>query len=507
MKNLIKNYSGGIIMNRLLNISISFSLICISSFSVLAAQNPAGQSLVQAIAESSADQIQYMISNGANVNETNSLGWTPLHAAIRFANDDVIDILLNNGANINAKDNSGKTPLYAAVETGQKLVVDKLISKGADVNIADNNGNNPLSLARMVGLKTIEGVLMQNNATMPNQDMQGQETPGARRGMPGQEYPGVRRGMPGQENPGARRGMPGQGNQFPGNMGNRFGGPRGNADNNIMNNPINPEPLNPQMTPEPVMPEMQQATEDLNNIILDPNEVKARMQKYEGLEKAVGDITDGYRTVERQWKRTDEDNRTLIISATRRQFESEAELIVKTANEEKAKKTSEAAEKMIATRKERFAAITREVRDAVNQAARSNTTSSRRSSRGMTTTTTTRSSRRGGNLNTDVQPNMDTQSTTERKRQYEPEIQNEIDIWLDADVESINGRLDLMNTLDSIITSEINTIKRIAIEEKAEKTIAAIDGLLVARQKSYDSMKTELEEEMQNDNTQLAPAR
>jgi ankyrin repeat protein len=486
----------GINMNRQIKIYISilFSLSCIFTINVIIAQEAAGPSLVQAIAESSIEQIKSMISGGANVNEKNSLGWTPMHAAVRFANIEAVKLILENNADINAQDNLGQTPLYAAVETGQKEVVDLLISKGANVNITNNNGQNPLSLARMVGLNTIQNVLMQNGAAMPVQENQNQAAPN-------------------QEAPGGRRGMPGQGNQFPGTRGNRSGGPRGNGMNDdSMNNAMNPENVNQQGDNNTEMPEILQNMNDSNNIALDPNEVKEKIKKYPDLEKAVADIASGNRNVERQWTRIDEDNRTLLISVTRRQFESEMEFIKKVANEEKAQKTSEAVTKLIDSRKEKFASITREVRDEINKqeresSTRTTTTSSRRSSNRATTTTTTRSNRRGGNTANEPQGNTETRGTTtkEQARKYAPEVQNEIDNWLNADVLNISGRMEIMSTVNDVITTETNSIKTIATGEKAEKTIAAIDGLLVARQKSYDDARKAFEKEMQNDNELSAP--
>jgi hypothetical protein len=476
----------GINMNKQIkiNISLLFSLICIFSLNVINAQEASGPSLVQAIAESPIDQIKSMISGGANVNEKNSLGWTPLHAAVRFANIEAVKLLLESNADINAKDNSGQTPLYAAVETGQKELVDLLISKKADVNITNSNNENALSLARMVGLKTIEDVLVKNNAVLPVPIIQNQAAPN-------------------QEAPGNRMGMPGQGMR-----GNRMGGPRGNG----MNNAMNPENVNPQGDNNTEMPEILQNMNDSNSIALDPNEVKERIQKYPDFEKAVADIVSGNRNVERQWTRIDEDNRTLLVSATRRQFESEMEFVKKVAIEEKALKTSEAVTKLIESRKDKFASITREVRDELNQqekqsSTRTTTTSSRRSTNRTTTTTTTRSNRRGGNTANETQSNADARgaSTKEQARKYAPEVQSEIDNWLNADVLNISGRMEIMSTVNDSMTTEINSVKTIATGEKAEKTIAAIDVLLVERQKCYDNSRKALEKEMQNDSELSAP--
>jgi len=93
------------------------------------------------------DQVQLLLSQGANVNEKNRMGWTPLHTAIRNRRLALIEPLIAKGADINAADNRGQTPLMAAIYIGQKDAVELLIAKGADVNLMAG-GDNALSLAK-----------------------------------------------------------------------------------------------------------------------------------------------------------------------------------------------------------------------------------------------------------------------------------------------------------------------------------------------------------------------
>ena len=95
--------------------------------------------------ETDEEAIRNCIKNGANVNERDSSGRTPIFEA--FA-EETIDILLENGADINAKDKQGLTPVMAAganrdrPSTTYKAFY--LIKNGAKVNIRDKQGQNIL---------------------------------------------------------------------------------------------------------------------------------------------------------------------------------------------------------------------------------------------------------------------------------------------------------------------------------------------------------------------------
>jgi hypothetical protein len=120
------------------------------------------------------------------------------------------------------------------------------------------------------------------------------------------------------------------------------------------------------------------------------------------------------------------------------------------------------------------------------------TTTSRRGGRTTTGRTTTRG-RRGAVTDTQLNTNMANTPAQPQESKYDPETQSELDIWLNASVENINGRIEFMNTMNDMVFAEISSLKPIATQENAQKTIAAIDGLLVARQQRFGELQTELE--------------
>ena len=66
-----------------------------------------------------------------------SLGDTPLHYAARQGRREVVEFLCTNGADINAQNKFGHTPLYYAIEKNHKEVVDILRKYGGVERVAE----------------------------------------------------------------------------------------------------------------------------------------------------------------------------------------------------------------------------------------------------------------------------------------------------------------------------------------------------------------------------------
>jgi len=87
----------------------------------LAARNP------------SVEVLQYLVSQGADVNAKNNKGDTPLHcAAIYNPSVEVLQYLVSQGADVNAKNKYGGTPLYNAASNHNDAILKYLVSQGAD---------------------------------------------------------------------------------------------------------------------------------------------------------------------------------------------------------------------------------------------------------------------------------------------------------------------------------------------------------------------------------------
>ena len=76
----------------------------------------------------------YLVEQGANIEATNKIGVTPLHAACSSGNNDIIKFLLEKKAYIEAKTDEGLTPLHIAAQDGHLEAVNILLQFGADIN-------------------------------------------------------------------------------------------------------------------------------------------------------------------------------------------------------------------------------------------------------------------------------------------------------------------------------------------------------------------------------------
>ncbi|MFM7469298.1 MAG: ankyrin repeat domain-containing protein [Vampirovibrionales bacterium] len=87
--------------------------------------------------------VEELILGGANVDQTDDLGWTPLHEASLGGHVEIVKVLLAHGANVNQADSTGDTPLHIASHDDVE-VVKVLLAHGADVNQTDYVGATPL---------------------------------------------------------------------------------------------------------------------------------------------------------------------------------------------------------------------------------------------------------------------------------------------------------------------------------------------------------------------------
>lgn len=93
--------------------------------------------------------VEYLISKGANPNDTDDDGITALGVAAINNHANVVRVLLARGAKVNHVDKLGMTPLlYAAsIDFGDTAVIERLIAGGADLKAKNKQGMTALDLA------------------------------------------------------------------------------------------------------------------------------------------------------------------------------------------------------------------------------------------------------------------------------------------------------------------------------------------------------------------------
>ncbi len=440
-------------MKRLKNFITILLLLTFLALDTTFAQQPPKKSLDQAVVEGDIDRVKSEISAGTDMNSRNRMGWTLLHIAVRNKRTEIAQLLIDKGADVNVRDNHGRRPMHLAVESGQKAIVEKLIEKGADINVMDSRADNALSLAKKKGQTEIVDLLIKHGAQEPNLDELRGDRLYSSMGRP--------QGAGPNPNPGRLR-QPG-----------------------IMNQNVG------------------QASVAVD-LLADPNEIKTRIKTFDGLEKSVKEVSDKSQNELRQWQQTRRDNRTILMRTVDKQFEDEIDFIHKVAVEESAKKTAEAIDSLRTNRRRRSLKVNRglvlqkrEMKQAESMRTRSRgrttgrSTRGQYSQRGQSTGTSTIKPQYGRGAVT-MQRGFGPESAGRPAEQIDPQTQEQMRLWLQT---TPDNKLELARAIHPQIQAEISFIRTIAVEEKAKKTTAAIDGLLLARKERFDGLVIKMEEE------------
>ncbi|MDJ0513142.1 MAG: quinoprotein dehydrogenase-associated putative ABC transporter substrate-binding protein [Methyloceanibacter sp.] len=112
------------------------------------------------------ERVAYLLKKGADIDEHNLMGLSPLHTAARERDSDMVAFLLKQGANPDRLDRDGWTPLLHAAFRNHVPSIEALVSGGADMEIAAPSGATPLSLAIMEGMFFAANALMDAGANV-----------------------------------------------------------------------------------------------------------------------------------------------------------------------------------------------------------------------------------------------------------------------------------------------------------------------------------------------------
>lgn len=122
-----------------------------------------GEKLMSATKEGAIEEVRLLIESGANVDYTDTYGFTALIYAIIMSHTEIVKILIENEANINFT--SGFAPLTYAVQTsGYTEIIKLLIENGATVNHIETNGFTALLYAATASNTEAVKVLIENGA-------------------------------------------------------------------------------------------------------------------------------------------------------------------------------------------------------------------------------------------------------------------------------------------------------------------------------------------------------
>ena len=125
------------------------------------------------VREGNIEIVEFLISQGAEVNIKDSLGVTPLQVAARAGRLEIVEYLLSKGAKVGVKDHTGITPLHDAVIKEHIQIVKILVSHGANINTADSGNQTALHDAIMLKNIEISDFLLTKGANVNTKNDQG----------------------------------------------------------------------------------------------------------------------------------------------------------------------------------------------------------------------------------------------------------------------------------------------------------------------------------------------
>ena len=105
------------------------------------------QELSNALIANDLDRVKFLVGKGADVNQPDNQGWTPLISAARQRHDDMINLLIELGADVSLAKSDGTTPLIAAASRDHVPSIKVLLEHGADVEKPGPQGFRALPLA------------------------------------------------------------------------------------------------------------------------------------------------------------------------------------------------------------------------------------------------------------------------------------------------------------------------------------------------------------------------
>jgi len=115
-----------------------------------------GSDIHDAIQKGDVTKVKTLISgNKELIHEKSDKGQTPLHLAVQNGDQEIVEFLISQGADINARDSEGNTPLLTALAFKKTDTAKFLISEGADVRIKNAQEMAPLILALRYGLSEL----------------------------------------------------------------------------------------------------------------------------------------------------------------------------------------------------------------------------------------------------------------------------------------------------------------------------------------------------------------
>lgn len=123
-------------------------------------------SLADQIIYGTANSVEQLVLAGADVNELDEYGYTPLIESAIVDNVEMANILLRHGANVNSEDLTGRTALDWAVDNNNLALCQLLLEHKADPNHYTNAGQSALTFPLLRNQVELKKLLFQYGADL-----------------------------------------------------------------------------------------------------------------------------------------------------------------------------------------------------------------------------------------------------------------------------------------------------------------------------------------------------
>jgi ankyrin repeat protein len=140
------------------------SVLAIGTLALLGNGAWANEALVRSIESADIPALEQQITDGADVNERDVDGATPLHRAAYADQLEAARILIDAGADAGARSRYGVTPLYLAVVNGNASMIELLLESGADARDIGPQGETMLMTAARTGIPAALQTLIEAGA-------------------------------------------------------------------------------------------------------------------------------------------------------------------------------------------------------------------------------------------------------------------------------------------------------------------------------------------------------
>jgi ankyrin repeat protein len=141
--------------------------------------NPFGEyykNIPRAAQANDVGKVRQLLADGYSPNQTEEIGLTTgMHAAAANGNLQIMAILFKAGANINQRDKVGSTPLDYAAEHSQLEAVKLLLDMKATVDAENKNGMTALMYAARIGDPEMVRALLAHGASPNKTDYTGRD--------------------------------------------------------------------------------------------------------------------------------------------------------------------------------------------------------------------------------------------------------------------------------------------------------------------------------------------